>query len=80
MKKKYTIDDFNRGDEVYHLTDYNQKMIVIGKNNETSEINCRWIKDGKEELRTYFVEELGKWTDKSSGVRISSIDRTRHGY
>jgi hypothetical protein len=60
MKKKYTIDDFNRGDEVYHLTDERQKMIVIELNSQTLEIKCRWMKDGNEQVRTFIVEELAK--------------------
>lgn len=80
MSKKYSISDFSRGDEVYHLTDPNQKMVVIGKNEETNEINCRWIKGEREEKRTYFVEELAKCADRSTGVRFTAIGGNRNNH
>lgn len=59
MKSK--IEDFENGDEIYHLSNSRRKMVVIGTNKESNEVTCRWVDDGgishKEE---FFASELAK--------------------
>jgi len=73
MKKQYVITDFPKGEEVYHLSNTTLKMVSIGANEETNEITCRWTdKEGKTHKEEFFVEELAKYSDRGSGIRISS--------
>ncbi len=71
---KYTIKDFNIGDSVYHLSNTNLKMVVIGIHNDINEVQCRWLdKNGKIQIIGFLGEELGKIDDLRPSIRISSV-------
>lgn len=58
---KYTINDFQVGDSVYHLSNTGLIMIVIEVNNNPAEISCRWLdKSGNSHLEEFLPQELGK--------------------
>ena len=62
--RKYTFDDFEIGTSVYHKSNTRIKMIVIGKDNETFELKCRWIdKNGNRLEETFLFAELIKSDD-----------------
>ncbi len=60
----YSIKDFCIGEEVYHLSNSNVKMIVIDINIENNKLHCQWIDNTKKEQNgTYILEAIGKWID-----------------
>ena len=68
---KYSIDDFQVGDSVYHLSNSRLIMIVIEINKNPDEISCRWVdKSGKKNLEEFIPQELGKSSDLGSGVFV----------
>jgi uncharacterized protein YodC (DUF2158 family) len=69
---KYSIKDFNVGDQVYHLSKARLLMVVVELHNDTNEISCRWVdNDGKTQRIEFMPEELGKGRDL--GPRMVSI-------
>ena len=69
---KYKMSDFHMGDQVYHLSNTNLKMVAIEINEDMNEIKCRWVdKGGKTQIEFFMPEELGK--AKDLGPRITSI-------
>ncbi len=61
---KYKINDFKKGDEVYHLSNRSLKMVVIEINVDLNEITCRWLdKNGSIQTIGFMAEELGKSID-----------------
>lgn len=69
----YKIDDFTKGLSVYHKSNKNLLMVVVGSNLESEEITCRWIdKDGKSHKEEFLYQELIKAADKSRPI-ISPI-------
>ncbi len=62
--RQYSFEDFTLGTSVYHKSNTKYKMIVIGKNQESSEIKCRWVdKDGVKKEDEFFFAELVKSDD-----------------
>jgi uncharacterized protein YodC (DUF2158 family) len=62
--RKYTLEDFEIGVSVYHKSNTRIKMIVIGKDNETFELKCRWLnKEGNRLEDTFLFAELIKTDD-----------------
>lgn len=71
--KKHTIHDFEKGDEVYHLSNSRWKMVVIGINEDTSEITCRWIDDsGVSHKEEYLASEMGKCNTDSVPIMVTT--------
>jgi len=63
--KKYSVSEFLDGESVFHLSNSHLKMIVIGRNESTNEVECRWVENsGKPNKENYLAVELGKWADK----------------
>lgn len=61
---KYTINDFQIGDEVYHLSNTNQMMVAIKILKNENEISCKWVdKNGNTQDKEFMPEELGKKDD-----------------
>ncbi|PHR46719.1 MAG: hypothetical protein COA32_09560 [Fluviicola sp.] len=57
--KEYKFEDFKIGTSVYHKSNTKIKMIVIGSDDETFELKCRWIdKDGNKLEDTFLFAEL----------------------
>jgi uncharacterized protein YodC (DUF2158 family) len=72
--KDYKFEDFKIGDSVYHKSNPNLKMIVIGTDPETFEIKCRWMdKNGFKNEDTFLFAELVKVDDYNSEYRSISI-------
>lgn len=68
----YTINDFQVGDSVYHLSNSELMMVVIEVNNNPSELSCRWVdKSGKRHVEEFLPQELGKASDH--GPKIFSL-------
>jgi uncharacterized protein YodC (DUF2158 family) len=67
--EKYSINDFQIGDSVYHLSNAGLKMIVVEINNNPDEISCRWIdKAGIIHCIEFMPQELGKSSDLGFGL------------
>ncbi|WP_439695549.1 hypothetical protein ACFGVS_21640 [Mucilaginibacter sp. AW1-7] len=65
--KKYTVNEFLDGDEVFHLSNSRLKMIVIGRDETYNEVTCRWVdSSGKSIKETYLAAELAKISDRPS--------------
>ncbi|MDB5009196.1 MAG: hypothetical protein JWP45_3589 [Mucilaginibacter sp.] len=78
--KKQTITDFEKGNEVYHLSNSKRRMVVIGINEETSEVTCRWLDDsGNSHKQEFFAAEIGKCSTGAT-FSIRAIDRSRNHY
>ncbi|MCG2462455.1 hypothetical protein K8352_16965 [Flavobacteriaceae bacterium F89] len=61
---KYTIRDFAKGDQVYHLSNSKLKMVVVEVLTDENEISCRWVdNDGRTQSVRFITEELGKTDD-----------------
>ncbi|MCX6237167.1 MAG: hypothetical protein NTY07_06340 [Bacteroidia bacterium] len=72
--KEYKFEDFSIGNSVYHKSNTNLKMIVIGTDPETYEIKCRWMdKNGVKNEDTFLFAELVKVDDYNSEYRSFSI-------
>lgn len=68
--KKYMFEDFEIGVGVYHKSNTRIKMIVIGKDNETFELKCRWVdKEGNKLEGIFLFAELVKSDDHDYGNR-----------
>ena len=64
-----TINDFQKGDSVYHLSNHSLSMVAIEINTDLHEITCRWVdKSGKTQSERFIPEELGKSSDLSIGM------------
>ncbi|GAA3579672.1 hypothetical protein [Snuella lapsa] len=62
--RNYKFEDFEIGNSVYHKSNTKIKMIVVGKNDKTFEIKCRWVdKDGNRLEDTFLFAELIKSDD-----------------
>lgn len=62
--REYKYEDFSIGTSVYHKSNTKIKMIVIGGDQETFEIKCRWVdKDGDKLEDTFLFAELIKSDD-----------------
>lgn len=71
---KYTIKDFKIGDKVYHLSNRNLIMVVIGIHNDINEVECRWLdKNGKIQVIGFLGEELGKTDDLRPTIKFGTI-------
>lgn len=65
--KKNTIQDFQIGDKVYHLSNPKLPMVVIAKKDELNEVSCRWVdNDGQVQCVEFMAEEIGKSSDLGS--------------
>jgi len=70
---KYTINDFQVGDSVYHLSNTRLIMIVIDVNINPDELSCRWVDQaGNRHAEEYLPQELGKKSDLGPRTRIVS--------
>ena len=66
---KYSINDFQKGNEVYHLTNRGLRMVVIEINNSINEVSCRWVDSkGVPQRAEFMSEELGKVKDLGSNI------------
>lgn len=66
---KYSINDFQVGDSVYHHSNTGLIMVVIEINNGPDEVSCRWLdKSGKRHVEEFLPQELGKASDLGPGV------------
>lgn len=71
---QYTINDFQKGDTVYHLSNIKLMMVAVEINKEMGEISCRWVdKDGKIQCVEFMPEELGKGEDL--GLKVSYVEK-----
>ena len=62
--REYKFEDFKIGDGVYHKSNTKIKMIVVGKEQESFEIKCRWVdKNGNRLEDVYLFAELIKSDD-----------------
>lgn len=69
---KYKIKDFTIGDEVYHLSYSELKMVAIDINEDLKEISCRWIdKYNQVQCREFMPEELGKTSDLPPRIQVN---------
>ena len=69
---KYTLKDFQIGDNVYHLSNTKLKMVIIKILPDINEVSCRWIDaKGEKQVADFFPEELGKVSDL--GPRVMSL-------
>lgn len=67
--RSYNYEDFDLGVEVLHKTNTRLKMIVIGKNDQTKELRCRWInKDGNKLEEVFLFAELIKSDDHDRDI------------
>ena len=74
--KKSAIEDFENGDQIYHLSNSHRKMTVIGTNKESSEVTCRWVDDsGISHKEEFFASELVKIAAATSAYGVSLVDR-----
>lgn len=75
--KEYKFEDFSIGDSVYHKSNTNLKMIVIGTDKETFEIKCRWMdKNGVKNEDTFLFAELVKVDDynrENRRIRVTTL-------
>lgn len=68
---KYSINDFQIGDSVYHLSNTGLIMIVIEINNNLDELSCRWVdKAGTSHVEEFLPQELGKASDLGPGIYV----------
>lgn len=68
---KYSIDSFQIGDSVYHLSNTGLIMIVIEINKNPNELSCRWVdKSGVSHSEEFLPQELGKASDLGPGIYI----------
>ena len=68
---KYSINDFQIGDSVYHLSNTGLIMIVIEINNNPDEVSCRWVdKSGTSHVEEFLPQELGKASDLGPGIYV----------
>lgn len=72
---KYTIKDFSKGDEVYHLSNKKLIMVAVDILTDENEISCRWIDDkGQTQCVEFMPEELGKKKDlRPPSIRMGTI-------
>jgi uncharacterized protein YodC (DUF2158 family) len=74
--REYNFDDFEIGQGVYHKSNTRIKMIIVGKQQETFELKCRWVDKNGNRLEDYFLfAELIKSDDFDwdNRIRITSI-------
>ena len=70
----YKFEDFEIGNSVYHKSNTNLKMIVIGTDSETYEIICRWIdKGGNKNEDKFLFAELIKSDDYDKEYRSARM-------
>jgi uncharacterized protein YodC (DUF2158 family) len=66
---EYSINDFQIGDSVYHLSNTGLIMIVIEININRNEVSCRWVaKAGTRHVEEFLPQELGKASDFGPGI------------
>ena len=53
--RNYSYEDFQLGDAVYHKTNTKLIMIIIKRNDETKELDCRWINSSGDKLEEKFL-------------------------
>jgi len=71
---KYKIEDFNKGDKVYHLSNTKLMMVALEIYEDMNEVECRWLDSaGKIQIMAFFAEELGKSDDLRPPFTISKI-------
>jgi len=71
----YKYEDFDLGDGVYHKSNPRHRMIVIKKNDETKELNCRWINNEGNKIEDIFLfAELVKSEDHDRDMRPRIIN------
>lgn len=69
----HTIKDFKKGDSVFHRSNSRITMIVIGTNEESGEVTCRWTDAaGNTQKEEFFAEELANTSEKTV-PRVYSI-------
>jgi|GEM_PF-5180543 hypothetical protein len=59
----HSIDDFENGDEVYHLSDRTSRFIVIEIVKEKNNIVCNYWHENEKKTVIFFPYELGKVKD-----------------
>lgn len=68
---KYSINDFQKGDSVYHLSNTGLIMIAIEINKNPDELSCRWVdKAGTSQVQEFFPQELGKASDLGPEIYV----------
>jgi len=74
--RKYKLEDFSKGDEVYQLSNRSQIMVVVNILADKKQITCRWIdKNGGVNRLDFIPEELGKKSDIPPRVQIGTLVR-----
>lgn len=59
-----TINDFKKGDTVYHLSNTSLVMVVVDTNVQLNEVTCRWVDNkGQVQKMEFMPEELGDSSD-----------------
>ena len=69
--KNYSINEFKKGENVYHLS--NSKLIMVASdiNKELNKTTCNWVNlNGRKFSEIYSEEELGKQIDLEPGVKF----------
>lgn len=71
---KYKIQNFNIGDEVYHLSNTKLIMVVVEIHQDANELSCKWIdNNGNRHCEEFMPEELGKKDDLKPKIRMTSL-------
>ena len=71
---KYTLNDFVKGDQVYHLSNSKLKMVVVKILTDENEVSCRWVdNDGRTQSVNFMPEELGKSDDLRPRIRTITL-------
>ena len=69
--KNYSIDEFKKGESVYHLSNSKLFMVAVEINKELNRITCNWVDlKGIKQTEIYTAVELGKQIDLEQGVKI----------
>ncbi len=59
-----TINEFEKGDTVYHLSNRRLVMVVVEINAQLNEVTCRWVDNkGQVQKMEFMPEELGDSSD-----------------
>jgi hypothetical protein len=79
--KKYLVNEFQDGEAVYHLSNPHLKMIVINRNEPTTEVTCRWVdKSGISNKQVYLAVELAKFADKKPFEPVTILPGRRNNW
>lgn len=68
---QYSINDFQIGDSVYHLSNKELIMIVEKIKNNPDKISCSWVdKSGVRHSEKFQPQVFGKANDLVSGIYV----------